>query len=489
MRRHEHTSYSPDGLRKESAKSAEDAEKKKATSKMAYLPFALTVLSAGVAIAAYNDLPHRRSEIPAQAQFIDQKAFNVLPSVLPPSEFNLTNVFVPPGYSLDALKEKPFHVYDDEFYDVIGPNPTLTLIASSETDPLFHEAVVWYDTDPRYGDRDSNLTQLDLGTLQLTRCSSSKMPARRPLAQVRRSSPIIAVFYFVIKNTALTCLGEGLNKSAIIQKISLDEAEAVSAKRNATGLVKVHVVNSNPMVLNPNGAINYKGQILFAAEGQGAYKTSELVIMNPREPYNTTVLLNNFFGRQFNSLNDMSINPRNKDVYFTDPIYGALQDFRPKEGLPHQVYRYNDKTGAVTVVADGLNQPNGIVFSPSGSHAYIADTGAQGGFWGINSTSPSTIYRYDVAKDGTFSNRQTFAYTPSGVPDGIHVDTKGRLYAGCGDGVHVYNPSGTLIGKIFLGETSANFNFAGDGGMVICAETSLFYAKIAVGSGAYTGDL
>lgn len=72
--------------------------------------------------------------------------------------------------------------------------------------------------------------------------------------------------------------------------------------------------------------------------------------------------------------------------------------------------------------------------------------------------------------------------------EGIHVDTEGRLYAGCGDGVHVYSTSGTLIGKIFLGETSANFNFAGDGGMVICAETNLYYAKIAATSGAYTGD-
>ena len=70
---------------------------------------------------------------------------------------------------------------------------------------------------------------------------------------------------------------------------------------------------------------------------------------------------------------------------------------------------------------------------------------------------------------------------------GLHVDTKGRVYAGVGDGVHVFNTAGTLIGKIFLGQTSANFNFAGDGGMVICAETELFYAKIAVTSGAPTG--
>lgn len=48
---------------------------------------------------------------------------------------------------------------------------------------------------------------------------------------------------------------KGLNKSAIIQKISLAEAEAVSTKRNATGQVKVHVVDSNPVVLNPNGEL------------------------------------------------------------------------------------------------------------------------------------------------------------------------------------------------------------------------------------------
>ncbi|KAF2966999.1 hypothetical protein GQX73_g6579 [Xylaria multiplex] len=391
------------------AENKEDA-KDKASWKMTYLTLALAVLSVGVAIGSYTE---RRSEIPAQAQFIDQKALNVLPSVLPPSEFNLTNIFVPPGYDLAALTEKPFHVYDEEFYEVIGRNPTLTLIARSETDPIFHEAVVWYP-------------------------------------------PTNEVFFAQSAGNPAT--GTGLNKSAIIQKISLAEAEAVSDKRNATGLVEVVVVDSNPIVLNPNGGVNYKDNILFAAEGQGAYKPSELIIMNPREPYNTT-----------------------------DPIYGRLQDFRPVEGLPHQVYRYNDRTGAVTVAADGFSQPNGIVFSPSGSHAYIADTGAQAVFWGINATSPATIYRFDVANDGTWSNRNTFAYVSTGVPDGIHVDTKGRLYAGCGDGVQVYNPSGTLIGKIFLGEASANFNFAGKGGMVICAETHLYYAKIAATSGAYTG--
>jgi len=53
-------------------------------------------------------------------------------------------MFVWPGVTEDSLKAKPFHIYDDEFYDIIGSNPTLTLIATSDADPLFHEAPVWY---------------------------------------------------------------------------------------------------------------------------------------------------------------------------------------------------------------------------------------------------------------------------------------------------------------------------------------------------------
>lgn len=74
-------------------------------------------------------------------------------------------------------------------------------------------------------------------------------------------------------------------------------------------------------------------------------------------------LLNNFFGRQFNSLNDVNIHPDNKDIYFTDTIYGYVQDFRPAPGLPNQVYRFNPDTGAVTIAADGFVHSNGTAMS------------------------------------------------------------------------------------------------------------------------------
>ena len=72
------------------------------------------------------------------------------------------------------------------------------------------------------------------------------------------------------------------------------------------------------------------------------------------------VILNNYFGRQFSSLNDVAIHPRNKEMYFTDVTYGFLQDFRPAPVLPNQVYRFNPKTGLVGVVADGFDKPNGM---------------------------------------------------------------------------------------------------------------------------------
>jgi gluconolactonase len=109
----------------------------------------------------------------------------------------------------------------------------------------------------------------------------------------------------------------------------------------------------------------------------------------------------------------------------------------------------------------------------------VTDTGAQYSNFGYNMTAPASIYQYDVNIDGTFFNRKLFSYVSPGIPDGIHCDTKGNVYSGVGDGVHIWNPSGKLLGKIFLGMTSANFNFAGQGRMVICAETELYYATLA----------
>ncbi|CAG8932842.1 unnamed protein product [Penicillium salamii] len=410
--------------------------------------------------------------LPEQAQLIDQRVFNVLDSTRPPTEFNSTSLFVPPGSTADSLTQQPFHVYDEEFLKIIGDTPTLTRIGHSPKDPLFHEAVVWYELQSR----------------------TKKKASNDVYNRVKESDEV-----FFVQNAGAKNAGTGLKKSAIIEKISLAQAAAVSDKTDAVGLVNITTVPSSPVVLNPNGATNYRGQLIFTSEGQGDDKPPGLSVVNPNSPYNSTVILNNYFGRQFNSLNDVAIHPKNKEIYFTDTIYGYVQDFRPAPGLQDQVYRFNPDTGAVTVVADEFDHPNGLTFSPEGDYAYITDTGISSGFFGLNFTRPASVYapigssfshgtpansqvysyRYDVKEDGTFENRKLFAFVNSGAPDGIHCDSWGNVYAGCGDGVQVWNPSGKLIGKIYVGATSANFNFAGQGRMVICAETDLYYATLA----------
>ncbi|KAM0221128.1 hypothetical protein ACHAPA_006530 [Fusarium lateritium] len=415
--------------------------KLKATKGTLWSTVALTigVLSIGVSIPLILGLLDKAQattidpkKLPATAQIIEEKSFNVLEHVPPPKEANATTRFLWPGATYETLTKRPFHVYDAEFLDIIGHDPTLTLIATSDTDPIFHEAVVWSP-----------------GTEEV----------------------------FFAQNAGDPAAGTGLKKSSVVQKISLSDAEAVKNGTHIFEEVEVKVVDSTPQVINPNGGTNYKGQIIFAGEGQGDNIPSALYLMNPRSPHNTTILVNNYFGRQFNSINDVSVNPRNGDIYFTDTMYGYWQYFRPQPGLQNQVYRFDPGTGALTVVADGFVAPN------DGHHAYVTDTGISNALFGLNFTRPSSIYRFDVQKDGTWENRKTFAYVAARLPDGIHCDSKGNVYAGCGDGVHVWNPSGKLIGKIYTGINAANFQFAGKGRMVIMGRTKLFYATLAA-SGA-----
>jgi hypothetical protein len=59
---------------------------------------------------------------------------------------------------------------------------------------------------------------------------------------------------FFSQNAGAPAAGTGLNKSAILLKISLSSiTPEIIQKRNASGSVFVEVVDSDPQVINPNG--------------------------------------------------------------------------------------------------------------------------------------------------------------------------------------------------------------------------------------------
>jgi gluconolactonase len=128
----------------------------------------------------------------------------------------------------------------------------------------------------------------------------------------------------------------------------------------------------NPGIDMANGAVNYKDGVLFCEQGTFA-NTGGLIYMEHLPPYKTQTIISNYHGRWFNSVNDVVIHS-DGSIWFTDPIYGYEQDIRPRPQLPMQVYRYDPATGDVRAVADCIQKPNGLCFSPDEKTVYITDT-------------------------------------------------------------------------------------------------------------------
>jgi gluconolactonase len=186
-----------------------------------------------------------------------------------------------------------------------------------------------------------------------------------------------------------------------------------------------------------------------------------------------TVLADRFEGKRFNSPNDIVVKS-DGSVWFTDPSFGIMGFYEGEKAtpeLPTNVYRI-DADGSVSMVAEGINQPNGLAFSPDESILYIVESRA----------SPRTILAYDVVGGKKLAGRRIAIDAGPGTPDGFRLDVDGNLWCGWGmgaaglDGVHIFNPQGKLIGRIDLPERCANLCFGGvhRNRLFMAASTSLY---------------
>jgi len=193
------------------------------------------------------------------------------------------------------------------------------------------------------------------------------------------------------------------------------------------------------------------------------------------EPDGTvTNLVSTFNNKRLNSPNDI-VCKSDGSIWFTDPTFGILgwyEGAKAEPELPTNVYRI-DPSGTLHVVAEGINQPNGLAFSPDEKILYIVES----------RSVPRKILALDVTKENTLKNSRVFIDAgPKGTPDGFRVDMDGNLWCGWGmgeaglDGVHVFNPTGKLIGRIDLPERCANVCFGGRhrNRLFMAASTSLY---------------
>jgi len=177
-----------------------------------------------------------------------------------------------------------------------------------------------------------------------------------------------------------------------------------------------------------------------------------------------TVLMDQFQGKKLNAPNDLAVHSDGA-IWFTDPGYGILSNYEGHKAafeLPANVYRLDPNTRQVTVVVSDLDKPNGICFSPDEKKLYIVDTGVP-----KHQNDPHPIRVYDVEDGVRLKNGRLFANMAPGSSDGIRCDVDGNVWSAAGwagesyNGVHVFAPDGTLIGRIHLPETCANLCFGG----------------------------
>jgi gluconolactonase len=172
-----------------------------------------------------------------------------------------------------------------------------------------------------------------------------------------------------------------------------------------------------------------------------------------------TTLVGTFGGKALNSPNDVIVRA-DGTVYFTDPNYAG--DTQAKQN----VFRATP-AGALSVVDDTIEKPNGIALSPDQKLLYVA------------SAAGNYINTYEVAADGSTSNKKQFTAVIG--PDGIAVDDAGNLYV-ASTKVEVFRPDGMKLGDIPVAERPSNIAFGGADRktLYITAQTRVYEVKVNV---------
>ena len=224
-----------------------------------------------------------------------------------------------------------------------------------------------------------------------------------------------------------------------------DEANGVSVLREGTG--------------EGNGcAFDRQGRLIMC-EGADHRRITRMDAAGA-----VTAIAERWQGKRFHKPNDV-VTRSDGSIYFTDPSLRLDPELREYDFAG--VFRL-DPDGEVHLATDGCEYPNGLAFSPDESVLYVAISRAslddlvkeeRGEF-----CPNRKIRAFDVAADGSLSNNRVFADLSSaepGVPDGMKVDTAGRVFCTGSGGIWVFEPDGTHLGVIRGPEVPRNIAFGG----------------------------
>jgi gluconolactonase len=181
---------------------------------------------------------------------------------------------------------------------------------------------------------------------------------------------------------------------------------------------------------------------------------------------NITAIATQYDGKRLNRPNDV-VGRSDGSLYFSNRGVGGMDgedaDFEhpgvyriaPDGTVHEEVYPYED--------------PNGLAISPDEKTYYQ-----------INTRPSAHIDAFDIAMDGSLSNQRRFFTFPEsdrpGFPDGMKVDSEGRVYVSGPGGLWVLTPDGESIGVVEFPEQVINMAWGDSDNqtLYVAAMTSIY---------------
>ena len=179
-----------------------------------------------------------------------------------------------------------------------------------------------------------------------------------------------------------------------------------------------------------------------------------------------TVLATHYQGKRLNSPNDLTIDSQGR-IYFSDPRYGDRGDlelFDDKTRSIEGVYRIDPDGTLSRIIAHEVDRPNGLAISADDKYLFVADNVNDGPEKGVGGARK--LWRFDLLPNGQLkpdSRKLLFDWGTDRGPDGLALDSQGRVYAAAGfnfpnppaetakkykAGIYIITPEGKFDGFI-----------------------------------------
>lgn len=187
-------------------------------------------------------------------------------------------------------------------------------------------------------------------------------------------------------------------------------------------------------------------------------------------------LVDSYRGARLNSPNDLVVHARG-DIFFTDPPYGiqsAAFGAPADQELPFNgLFRLDPVGGEPVLLASDFDRPNGLAFSPCLGWLYVADTPRY------------HLRRFAIADDLSLGGGELLAEFDAefgeGRPDGMTVDSEGRIFTTGPGGIWVLSAQGDHLLHVRFPEKTANCCWGDADGrsLYVTASTSLYRLRLA----------